>query len=529
MGELIMWDRSWRDVMWGQLDQQWDIIIVGGGITGAGILSEANQLGLRCLLVEQRDFAWGASSRSSKMVHGGLRYLKGGDVQLTRLSVREREALLRERAGLIRPLGFLLPTYRARPLDAYVYALGLHIYDLLSQHKQHHQYQSQEFRLLAPHLVSKGLTGGFHYEDAQTDDARLVLQIIREAVSDGGVALNYARVDDLLWQQDRVTGVRLRDELTQRTAELSAGVVMNATGAWADGLRGRMGAGARMRPLRGSHLVFPAWRFPIAQAVSVPHPRDGHPVFACPWEGVTLVGTTDRDHHQDLEHEPRIQPEEVGYLMEAVDTFFPDLNVTSQDITATFSGIRPVVARGKTDPAREKRDHVIWEEKGLVTVTGGKLTIFRAIAREALAAISQAHAQTPNTERKQRVSMQVNLQDSAMSQLGGAARERLLGRYGREASTLLAIAQAGEAETIPGTQILWAELRWAARAEGVMHLEDLLLRRVRLGLVAPHGGRVHLPAIRAICQPELGWDDARWEQEEQAYLAVWRHCYSPPA
>ncbi len=524
-----MWGPNWRETAWAQLAQPWDIIVIGGGITGAGILREAARAGVRVLLVEQRDFAWGTSSRSSKLVHGGLRYLKEGRLRLTRAAVRERERLLDDGPGLIDPLGFLLATYKGESPGRRLYGAGLTIYDLLALQWTHRYFKASDFRLLAPHIAQKGLQGGFQYGDAQTDDARLVLRVIQEAVAAGAVALNYARVDDLLHDgRGRVIGVRLRDLVTGRQADLSARLVVNATGAWADRLRRPLGGQPRIRPLRGSHLIFPGQRLPVAQAIGFLHPLDRRPVFIFPWEGITLVGTTDVDHSGSLDEEPAISPEEVAYLMAAVEAQFPTLDLTLDDVLATFAGVRPVIGTGKADPSKEARDHVVWQESGLLTVTGGKLTTFRRIALDAL---KRARRVLPPLGRLSAKTPVLDPVDLALPDSGGlseAWRRRLLGRYGAAAPALVAAARPGELAEIPGARVLWAELRWAARAEAVVHLDDLLLRRVRLGLLLPHGGEAILPQVRAICQAELGWDDDRWNAEEAAYLALWRRCYSLP-
>jgi len=524
-----MWTTTWRYETWSRLSEPWDVLVIGGGITGAGILREAVRLGLRALLVEQRDFAWGTSSRSSKLVHGGLRYLAQGHVGLTRASVRERKRLLAEGPGLIDPMGFLLATYKGDRPGRWTYKAGLSIYDLLALQWSHRYYSPQDFEMLAPHLDRRGLKGGFRYGDAQTDDARLVLRVIREAVAAGGVALNYAAAEELLREGGRVVGVRLVDRLEGRSAVVRARVVINATGAWADRLRAQVGAPARIRPLRGSHLIFPTWRLPVAQALSFLHPQDRRPVFIFPWEGIALVGTTDLDHSEPLDDEPAIAPAEVSYLMAAVESQFPALSLGLDDVIATFAGVRPVIGTGAADPSRESRDHVVWEEEGLVTVTGGKLTTFRLIALDALRATRRYLPGMPRPSRRLPVLDRVDVALPAPRPLDEAERRRLLGRYGAEAPALLAAAGPGELEAIPGTQTLWVELRWAARAEGVGHLDDLLLRRVRLGLLLGEGGRAILPRVRAIAQDELGWSDARWEEEEAAYLDLWRRAYHLPA
>ncbi len=379
-----------RDAIWQRIGGPWDILIIGGGVTGVGLLREAAHLGLRALLVERRDFAWGASSRSSKLVHGGLRYLKQGDLRLTRESVRARNRLLRVGAGLITPLGFLLPVYRGERPGRRMVGAALAVYDALGSQWTHRYRNASDFLLLAPSVAQARLRGGFAYQDAQTDDARLVLRLLREAEAAGGYAINYVAAESLLRDEDgRVMGVRLRDAEDGRTGEARATVVVNATGAWADHLRGQAGGAMRLRPLRGSHLVFPAWRFPLAQAIGFNHPADHRPVFALPWEGVTLVGTTDVDHTRPLDDEPTIAPEEVAYLMEALAARFPALELTAADAIATFAGLRPVIGSDNTDPSHESRDAALWDDDGLLTVTGGKLTTFRESAILALSAICE--------------------------------------------------------------------------------------------------------------------------------------------
>jgi len=525
-----MWNTTWRDTVWSEITHPWDLLIIGGGITGAGILREATRLGLRALLVEQHDFAWGTSSRSSKLVHGGLRYLKEGRVLLTRASVQERQQLLHEGPGLIDPLGFLLTVYEGDFPGRWTFELGLTVYDLLALRWDHAYYSPQDFQLLAPHIARQNLQGGFRYGDAQTDDARLVLRVLREASAAGGTALNYTQAEELLMDNEgQVVGARLHDLVSERAAEVRARVVISATGAWADQLRGQLGASPRIRPLRGSHLIFPSWRLPVAQAVSFLHPVDRRPVFIFPWEDVTLVGTTDVDHRSELGDDPSISPEEVAYLMAAVESQFPSLGITLEDVTSTYSGVRPVIGSGKADPSQESRDHVVWEENGLLTITGGKLTTFRLIALDAIKAVRHRLPELPEIDRSLPVLNQVNLDLPGADKLGEKVRRRLLGRYGAEAPALAAAAEPGELEAIPGTNVLWAELRWAARSEGVMHLEDLLLRRTRLGLLLPRGAAGLLTEMQAICQPELGWSDARWEQETQQYLALWQRSYSLPS
>ncbi len=519
------WECGWRGALPALAEREWDLLIIGGGITGAGILLEAARRGLKALLVEQRDFAWGTSSRSSKLVHGGLRYLKEGRFGLTRESVHERDALMREAGGLVEPQGFAFADYVGGKPGRKTFLLGLAIYDLLSGKRERHYVDSGEFLMMAPNVGRNDLLGGICYTDAKTDDARLVLRVLQEAQEHGGVAVNYLAAQTLLRSGTTVTGAKLLDAVDGAVHEVRARLVINATGAWADGLRGQTGAAPKIRPLRGSHLVFPAWRLPLAQAVSLMHPADGRPVFAFPWEGVTLVGTTDVDHGSELNTEAAITRPELDYLMLALQSQFPQQGLTESDVLATYAGVRPVIDSGAADPSKEGRDHAVWVDDGLLTVTGGKLTTFRVIALDAL-----KHAKPllpgwtdkleprPIFARRARLGMR----------LRGVQRQRIEGRYGASAGALLTAAHPGELELIPGTLTLWAELRWAARSEAVQHLEDLLLRRTRLGLQLRGGGVAHMARIRAICQEELEWTDLQWETSQAAYLALWNTNYSLP-
>jgi glycerol-3-phosphate dehydrogenase len=524
-----MWNIGWRDKIWSELDQPWDLIVIGGGITGAGILREARRAGLRVLLVEAHDFASGTSSRSSKLVHGGFRYLKNAQIRVTLQSVRERERLLNEGRGLVNPLGFLLANYRGDSIPGWVFGVGLIVYDLLALKWGHRHYDAYDMHDLCPPLAEDKLLGGYRYFDAQTDDARLVLRVIQEAVQEGGVALNYAFVAGLLRQRDgRVCGVILRDEApgsAGRTVEVQAPVVVNATGAWADDLRNQVGGRTRLRKLRGSHLIFPATKLPLTRAISFLHPEDGRPISAVPWEGVTLIGTTDVDHEASMQDEPAISMAEAEYLMEATRYIFCNQNLSLEDIQGTYSGVRPVVNTGKDDPSKESREHILWTENGLLTVTGGKLTTFRLMAHDALQRVRAFLPGKPTFNPEQRVLAEPPAGLTLPEGLTPAARLRLLGRHGANAPQLLSIAQPGEFTPIESSTALWVELRWAARSEGVVHLDDLLLRRVRLGLLLPEGGLPCMERIRSIAQSELGWDDQRWEQEISSYASLWKKCY----
>lgn len=524
------WTKGWRDRAWSQLDREWDVIVIGGGITGAGILRQCLHAGLKAVLFEADDFASGTSSRSSKLVHGGMRYLKNAQFRVTLESVTERDYLLKQGRGLVNRLGFLYACMPDDHMPGWVFGAGLIVYDLMARQWSHRSYDVEDMRELCPSLSAPGLRGGFRYFDAQTDDARLVLRLIREAVAAGGLALNYARVVSLLKTGRGVTcGVVVRDTSgeMEREAEVRAKVVINAAGAWVDALRGQVGRTPRLRPLRGSHLVFPFQRLPLTRAISFLHPKDGRPVFALPWEGSVVYGTTDVDHRGELVTDPAISQAEAEYLLEGIRYVCPGQELAFEDVTATYAGIRPVVDTGKANPSKESREHVIWDENGLLTVSGGKLTTFRIMARDALKAVRRHLGHIPFDPDVPVLDPLPPKAEALLADTRLPAGQclRLMARYGINSAMTLCSLDEADMESIPGTPYLWAELRHAARSEAVIHLDDLLLRRVRLGLLVPNGGLDQMDRIRAIVQPELGWDDERWEKEVTSYHELWQSCY----
>ncbi len=511
------------------IKKNWDLVIVGGGITGAGIFRETVRMDLNVLLVEQQDFAWGTSSRSSKLVHGGLRYLKEGKIALTRDSVKERERLLKEAPGLVESLGFWVPVYKGRGPGKWTLEAGLSLYDLIAKKRQHKFYGVQEFVELVPHIDQKGLTGAFQFFDAQVDDARLVLRLITEAIESGGHALNYTLVETIdRNDQGQIVQVTIKDVETGETRVLSTDAVINATGCWAEKLHPSPKKNLHLRPLRGSHMLFPARVLPVDQAVSFIHPSDNRAVFMVPWEGTVIVGTTDLDHREDLSIEPVITEEEVSYLMEGLHTIFPSLDISLDDCFSTIAGVRPVLSEGKLEPSEESREHVVWVDKGLVTITGGKLTTFRTLAFDAIKAAQPFLPPVELPDADEPGFTQSSMTPERDLGLSPETWMNLFGRYGEPANDLVREAALKDLKTIPGTRTLWAELPYVAKNENVRHLSDLLLRRVRIGLLVPHGGREHLGRVRKLVAPVLPWGRKRWKKEISDYLAQWEYAHSVP-
>jgi glycerol-3-phosphate dehydrogenase len=511
-------------------DPRCDLLVVGGGIAGAGVALEAVRTGARVVLVEARDFASGTSSRSSKLVHGGLRYLAQGQFATTRASVRARDTLLRDAPGLVTPLRFMLPMRRGDRIGRRTLGLALALFDAYAGGRSRAWHGAGDTLARVPGLDATLLEGAWSYADAQTDDARLVLRVLAEARALGAITLNHARVDTLLRRAARVTGVAVTEAESGETLELAGTCVVNATGAEVDCLRAPLGRAPVLRPLRGSHLLLPGWRFPLAQSVAFAHPRDRRPVFATPWQGATVVGTTDVDHERDLADEPAITAQEVDYLLEATHAAFPSLGLGRADVRATWAGVRPVVASGRgLRPSEEAREHLALEEDGLVSITAGKLTTFRDVARQALRlAAPHVPALAAANDRAPLFAPPSAALRARVDRLPERWRARLLARHGPQTPALVDAFGASGDEAVAATEIAWAELRHACTHEAVHHLDDLLLRRTRLGLLLPDAGAVLAPKLEPLVRAALGWNALRWQQEWQRYRALVARCYALP-
>ncbi|NOY68094.1 MAG: glycerol-3-phosphate dehydrogenase/oxidase [Deltaproteobacteria bacterium] len=506
----------------------YDLVITGGGITGAGIVREAIRMGIRVLLVEKNDFAWGTSSKSSKLVHGGLRYLKEGRIHLTWESVREREKLISQAPGLVDPIDFTMPIISGRGPGRAAMTAGLSLYDLMAGQVAHTYHKKDIFSGMVPHMSTQNLKGGFRFMDAQTDDARLVQRLINEAVDEGAEALNYTAVTEIKRNANgSVTGVVLEDSETGDQRNINCSAVINATGSWAESLHSSPKKGLHLRPLRGSHIVIPIQRLPISQAITLMHPDDHRPLFVIPWEGAIILGTTDIDHGSDISKEAVMSKQEGEYMMGSLNAYFPSAQLKLSDCISSFAGIRPVLSKGDLDPSKESREHVVWIDKGLVTVTGGKMTTFRVLALDALKAARPWLPSGAGIQTKLPAFNPAPPKPHASSHLLSGIIRRLYGRYGLRAGGLIDKAEPKDLTLIPGSMTLWAELPVLAKTEQVRHLSDLLLRRVRAGLILPNGGSDCLDRVQALCEPHLSWDTEKWKTERQEYIDHWQWAHRP--
>ena len=536
----------------------WDMLIIGGGITGAGIAREAARRGLAVLLIEQKDFAWGTSSRSSKMVHGGLRYIASGDYKTTLLSVRERERMLSEASGLVNEMHYIMPHYKGKFPPPWIFKILLRVYDGLAGKRYSKYFKKDAFLSLNPNIKQDKFLGASQFSDAVTDDSRLVMRVLAEAIHDGAQAINYLKAESLITnEQGSVVGATLKDTSSEDNAQnnvqsnvesydVYAKVVVSATGAWADTLRMQASKQTeqsfhkQIRPSRGSHLVVSKERLPIEQAYTFLHPVDKRAVFVFPWENRTVLGTTDLDHPPLDDSEVGITNEEVDYLLTATNELFNDAKLNRKDVISTWAGVRPLISEGgdgkRVSPSKEKRDHSLWLDNNLVTVSGGKLTTFRLIALDVLEKCQEVLTLDKSVIQKQTLNDDHVFSNTAPTNpkfftLPKALQQRLQGFYGRQLDTLLELAHEDDLAYVTDSNTIWAEIRFAARHEQVMHLDDLLLRRTRLGLILPNGAMTPLISARLkqICQQELGWNEQKWQQEAQRYQNLWQRYYHLPA
>tara|TARA_R110002072_G_C7972702_1_gene534977 strand:+ start:4267 stop:5943 length:1677 start_codon:yes stop_codon:yes gene_type:complete len=536
--------------------QEWDLIVVGGGITGAGIFREAAYLGLKVLLVEQKDFAWGTSSRSSKMVHGGLRYLGSGQFGLANDSVKERQNLMTELPGLVDPLPFMMGHYKGMFPGPWIFNKLLAIYDFMAGKRYRHFFNKGIRDYLVPGMNTSKLKGTTQFADAVTDDARLVMRVIQAGQSDKGLAINYLKAVAVLKAEgdekgkekgkhnEKVQGLVLNDIESNESLQVYAKAVINATGVWTDELRAMMGAEHVIRPLRGSHLVVPFWRLSVAFSVSFFHPKDKRPVFVFPWEGVTVIGTTDLDHKTDSAKEATISEQELSYLLEAANQQFPEAKLKTGDVRATWSGVRPVVSKQSMQsgqsvnvdkpakPSDEKREHAIWDNSGLISVAGGKLTTYRLIAMDVLQkAAPYLDIPALKLRKSSHFECTQKIEEFELPvHLSVGTKRRLRGRHGDQVASIYNLIQTSPelAEKIGTTDTLWAELVWACQSENVVHLDDLLLRRTRIALLLDQGADAFMPGIKSICQEYLNWDDSKWQAELSRFQRIMQQHYGLP-
>jgi glycerol-3-phosphate dehydrogenase len=523
---------------------RYDLLVVGGGITGAGVALDAAARGLRTALVERHDFASGTSSRSSKLVHGGLRYLQNGDVRLVYEALHERQRLLRNAPHLVKVLPFLIPVFTGKggiiPKQV-ARALGsaMWMYDLtggLRIGKVHRRLKADAARAHMPTLDDR-LAWAYLYYDAQTDDARLTLAVARTAAVDfGATVVNHAAVTALRKDGGRVVGAVV--DTGAGEIEVDARVVVNATGVWADDVR-QLDEGIHprsIRPAKGIHITVPWDKVRNDIAAVVPVPKDRRSIFVVPWPGadgtvggegsVTYIGTTDTDYDGDVD-EPQCTPDDVAYLLDAINRSVRE-PLGPGDVLATWAGLRPLVSdAGSSRTADLSRRHrVTTSEGGMVTVTGGKLTTYREMAEDtvdaAVAVIAAAGDPLPRRAGRSRT-RRLALRGAEGWEEARAADSHLAERYGGESGVLTAMVAADPAlgePLVPGLPYRRVEGLYAARYEMATTLDDVLSRRTRARLRARDATAAAAPAVAELVGAELGWSAEEQARQVADYQAA---------
>jgi glycerol-3-phosphate dehydrogenase len=520
-----------------------DLLIVGGGITGAGVVRDAASRGLRALLVERDDFAAGTSSRSSKMIHGGLRYLAQGQLAMTREACRERDLLMQLNPHLVRPIPFLFPAYEGGRYSRLEVRVALSAYAAMANFRR-----SARFRMLDPEEVAgfsrdlrqEGLRGAGLYCDGQVDDARLVLESLRGARRLGAAVVNHAEVTEFLREAEgALGGARVRDRLGGGSYVVRSHVVVNAAGAAVDRVRGldRPVERPELRPAKGVHLVVPRSRVHVSGTITF-EASDRRQLFLSPWDDVAFIGTT--DSFSDEIEEPVVTIEEVHYLLEAANQAFPRAGLTTNDIRSVWAGVRPLIASPDepTPSSSVSRDHRIYEDaSGLISVAGGKLTTYRAtgeaVVQRALRRLPRERRRAAGPSRTASLALREDGFDferlvqslRAIHGLSASAADHLVRTHGADAEAILAEAPAAERTTIGSSRYTFAEIRWAMQREAAFTLCDLLERRMRLALFAVGQGLPELDAIARIAGEAAGWDDDRVHAEAADYAHCIRRRY----
>ena len=541
-----------RAEMWDRLGRPVDVLVIGGGITGAGIARDAAMRGLRVALVEMRDLAFGTSSRSSKLVHGGLRYLEQYEFSLVFEAVSERRILLDIAPHLVQPLGFLFPVYRGSRQPLWLLNAGMWLYDGLSLFRSpriHQQLSASEVAETEPSLKTQGLKGAPLYYDCATDDARLTLENAIDAARHGAVIATGAKVVGLTKDETgRVSGAVVEDVRTGERREVPAGVVVNATGPWTDrtiALSKALEGGSLLRPTKGVHIVVDSARLGIEHAVVCFHPEDGRVLFAIPWGERTYIGTTDTDDDADPS-EIRATGEDVDYLLEATNDYFPHAKLTRDDVFSTWAGLRPLIrpvsADGTVDESAVSREHqIVVGKDGLITIAGGKLTTYRRMAAEVvdtsvkmmrLTGALPARIGTAPTDREPLPGGQGWPDDDEMSALverihevseqaiSGSAAELLARTYGMRALELARRVRLNPELAQPlvdGRPELLVAVDWAVEEEFAHEVEDVLIRRTQLFFRDKDQGLGAVSLVGERMAALLGWSDERRQQSEAAY------------
>jgi glycerol-3-phosphate dehydrogenase len=532
----------------------YDIVVLGGGITGAGIARDAALRGLRVALFEKDDFGSGTSSKSSKLIHGGLRYLEQGEIGLVFESVSERRVQGRVAPHLVRPMPFLVPIYESMKPGLELINIGLWIYDTLALFrapKMHKTYRGQKAKELEPQLMDEDLKGALEYYDCITDDARLVLENIIDAKAVGAECCSYTEVTDIDYGDDgKIEAVRVVDRLTGDQRVVPTRALVIAAGPWSDGVAKKLSIDLNreriLRPTKGVHLVFPRHKLPLDRSITLMSPVDGRVMFAIPWRGRTVIGTTDTDYEGRPE-DCHADFDDVEYLCASANRYFPAAFFKPSDVIATWSGLRPLVHEDEGSASDVSREHEVFvKDEGIVMIAGGKLTTYRLMAKECVRTtlkwfkehrplvLKGRKLRKPGTKKrplpgadglKSRNQIGVGKLGTELAkslELRPSYAVHLASVYGTRARLFADILAEDRTLAEPmqdDLPFLWAEVVFAARHDCIKTIDDALSRRIPLLLVGTDQGLDTLDRVTEILARELGWSAEQAQRYADDYRA----------
>lgn len=519
--------------------ETFDVAIIGGGVTGAGIALDASSRGLRVALIEMQDFAFGTSSRSTKLIHGGLRYLKQLEFALVKEVGSERAIVHQLAPHLVVPEKMLLPLYEKRGLGYWLASIGLKIYDWLAGVKPEDQRRMlTRFQTIKhePLLKPHDIRGGAIYAEYRTDDARLTIELIKKAARNGAVVANYVHAMGFVYEGEKVSGVISRDGITGQESRVLASCVVNATGPWVDELRTMNSSrkGKFLHLTKGVHLVVPYHRLPVRQAIYFDVP-DGRMIFAIPRGRITYVGTTDTDYHGDKENVCATQ-DDVRYLLDATNATFPSVGLTPADVESSWAGLRPLIhEEGKSASELSRKDEIFQSDSGLISIAGGKLTGYRKMAERVVDLLIREHFEdrdlSPCSTHKTKLAGALNNYEEVTAlrsrlavdyqKLGlkGDDIAYLIHLYGAQATEILTLVERQRAQD-PEIKLALAQLEFSVQNEMIVRAVDFFVRRTGMLFF-------DLPRLRMVQEvifPELashlGWNEARRREEEELLHAA---------